>query len=93
MKNVRLTYEELSTILIEIESIMNSRPLTYLSEDGIEAITPFHLLHGRNILVRGGRSISEIMYNKENTESRVKHLKFLLSQFWKRFYNEYTFYH
>ena len=90
LKNARLTYDELSTVLIEIESIMNSRPLTYLSEDGIEAITPFHLLHGRNILVRGGRSISEIMYNKENTESRVKHLKFLLSQFWKRFYNEYT---
>ena len=33
--------------------------------------------------------LSEIIYNnEENIESRVKHLKFLLSQFWKRFYNK-----
>ena len=64
---------------------MKSRPLSYLSEDGVEPITPIHFLHGGNSLVCRGRNIIEIMCNEENIESRVKHWKFLLSQFWKRF--------
>ena len=31
--NARLTYDELYTILVEIECTVNSRPLTYLSTD------------------------------------------------------------
>ena len=39
----------------------------------------------------GGGSFSEIMYsNEESIAGGVKHSKFLLSQFWKHFYNEYT---
>ena len=50
VKNTRLNYDELITVSIEIESMMNSRPLTYFSGEGnTEAITPFYLLHGRNI--------------------------------------------
>ena len=50
VKNARLSYDELITVLIETEAVINSRPLTYLSEESnTEAITPFHLLHGRNI--------------------------------------------
>ena len=47
----RLTYEEMETILIEIECIVNARPLTYLSDDNMtEPLTPSHLLTGRNIM-------------------------------------------
>ena len=88
MKNARLTYEEVSTILIEIENIMNSRPLTYMSEDAVEAITPFHLLHGRNISVRGGGVIKGQTSN--NIDRRAKHVLFLVNQYWRRFCNEYT---
>ena len=46
----RLSYEELLTVLIDIESVLNSRPLTYLStEDLKEPLTPSHLLHGRRV--------------------------------------------
>ena len=49
VKNARLNYDEL-TVLIETEAMINSRPFIYLSEEGTtEAITSFHLLHGRNI--------------------------------------------
>ena len=49
VKNTRLSYDELITVLIKIETMINFRLLTYLSEDdNTEAITPFHLLHGRD---------------------------------------------
>ena len=45
-----LNYDELTTLLIEIEQTLNTRPLTYLSDNNEdEAITPSHLLYGRNI--------------------------------------------
>ena len=45
-----LTFEDLGTLLIEIESVINSRPLTYAYDDqgGISyALTPAHLIYGR----------------------------------------------
>ena len=42
----KLTFEEFTTILTQIESCLNSRPLVPLQcdEDGIEALTPGHFL-------------------------------------------------
>ena len=47
--DVRLTFEELATILAQVEACLNSRPLTPLPqpEDGIEVLTPGHFLIGR----------------------------------------------
>lgn len=43
--------DELLTALTEIEAVVNSRPLSYLSsEDVEEPLTPSHLLVGRRIL-------------------------------------------
>jgi hypothetical protein len=47
----RLTYDELMTAVIEVEGIINSRPLTYMSSgEMLEPLTPSHLLCGRRIL-------------------------------------------
>ena len=49
--SARLTYDELLTSVTEVEMILNSRPLTYLSADEVEEpLTPSHLLIGCRVL-------------------------------------------
>ena len=50
MGTQRLTYEEFATVTCQIESCLNSRPLTSITShaiDGISALTPGHFLIGR----------------------------------------------
>ena len=55
-----LSYEELETVLLKIESVMNGRPLAYLSEDDLgDAITPNHLIYGRNIRTKRNAIVPE----------------------------------
>ena len=59
VKNHTLTDPQLLTLLTEAESIINSRPLTHLSEDAndLGALTPNHILLGRH---RNWASITKI---------------------------------
>jgi hypothetical protein len=89
--HAKLSYDELLTILVEIEQMMNSRPLTYLSEENLEAITPYHLMNGRNIAVRGDHVVRQYCSNDAvNVENRTKYVAALIEQYWRRFYHEYT---
>ena len=92
LRNAKLSYEELVTVLTGVECMINSRPLTYLSDENVEAITPFHLLHGRNIAVRGDRIIHRYENHLgKNIENRIKCLQSLLAQYWNRFCHEYVY--
>ena len=45
-----LDYEQLNTVLAEIENVIHSRQLTYMNDENTdESLTPYHLIYGRNI--------------------------------------------
>ena len=47
----RLSYDELITAIIEIEMVINSRPLSYITGDDMEEpLTPSHLMIGKRLL-------------------------------------------
>ena len=47
--NARLTFDELSTVLVEVEGTLNSRPINVYDEVGIHPLTPSHLIYGRRL--------------------------------------------
>ena len=84
-----LTFEELQTVLCEVEAVINGRPLVYQSEDDLqEMITPFHLMFGRNLL----RKSASAKFNVEteiNCNKRLKYLTTVIEHYWKRFRHVY----
>lgn len=87
-----LSFEELRTLLVEVESIVNARPLTYVYDDldGISfALTPSHLINGRRLQSTSNASQFEIVSTYESLTRRSRHQKRLLYQFteaWRRDY-------
>ena len=87
-----LTYDELFTCIVEIESIVNARPLCYLYDDGegaSYALNPSHLLHGRNISMLPSDRHFEIVSTHESLTKRAKHQIKVLDQFTRRWKTDY----
>ena len=93
----KLTFDELMTAVIEVEGLLNSRPLTYMSSDElIEPITPSHLLCGRRIATlpdHPTKDEDEYVLGNENTGNkitrRMKHLNQVMEGLWTRWRKEY----
>lgn len=88
-----LSYEEMETVLIEIEAIVNSRPLTYLDDDINEALplTPAHFLVRKRLtsLPDGVPVITGAESNKRTLTKKLKYREQLIKHFWKRWRKEY----
>ena len=80
--------ESLSTLMCEVESIMNGRPITTISSDprDQESLTPNHLL-----LLRSESSMPPGLFRKEDLLSRRRwrQVQYLADIFWKRWSKEY----
>eukprot|EP00731_Ephydatia_muelleri_P023359 Em0015g942a len=91
----RLSLDELSTAVVDVEGILNSRPLTYVSTEELEEpLTPSHLLVGHRIFNMPQPNYS----GDENYENdvpatgltqRFKYLNTVLTHFWNRWRKEY----
>lgn len=85
---VSLTDDSLSTLLCEVEAIINNRPLTAVTNDpnDLDALTPFHLL-GLSFECSFPPGIFENWdcYSRR----RWRQVQFLTDVFWSRFRKEY----
>ena len=91
----RLSLDELSTAVVEVEGILNSRPLTYVSTEELEEpLTPSHLLVGHRIfnMPQPNYSGDEDYENDvpaTGLTQRFKYLNTVLTHFWNRWRKEY----
>jgi hypothetical protein len=87
--DVKFTFEEMTTILCQIEACLNSRPLItkhHVNDDIVEPLTPGHFLIGRPLTalpdrIEETRSIS-LSHRWQLCQNVVHH-------FWKRWSTEY----
>ena len=86
--NASLTFEQLYTLLTEIEAILNSRPLTPLTAnpDDFRALTPAHFLISEEMNQIPERNLQN---TPDNRLSKWEHLKKLKQLFWSRWSQEY----
>ena len=74
---------------MEIEGILNSRPLTYVDDELRSPLTPSQLFVGRRLLSKEGKTPSKTPPTRSELSRRAKHLTTVLSQFWRRWQKEY----
>lgn len=82
------TYEELNTLLVQIESILNSRPLTEISSniDDFTPLTPAHFLIGDRLTSILEPDLTALSMNRLTRWQTIQQLK---QQFWSRWSSEY----
>ena len=88
LRTQSLDEEALFTVLCEVESILNSRPITKESTDpnDLEALTPNHLL-----LLKTKPCLPPGLFWKEDmyARRRWKQVQYMADLFWKRWTREY----
>ncbi|XP_067142348.1 uncharacterized protein [Centruroides vittatus] len=84
----RLTYEEMETLLCQIEACLNSRPLTALSSDpnDLTVLTPGHFIIGDSLSAIPEPDLTSI---NSNRLSRWQLGQQMLQHFWRRWKREY----
>lgn len=91
------TRDEMLTAVVEIEAVINSRPLSYVSATDVEEpLTPSHLIVGRRLLSLPDYLGYVCDHGDEDFEvdasqltKRMKHFASVLNHFWRRWRSEY----
>ena len=86
----KLNYEELLTVIAEVEGVVNSRPLCYIYDENIdEVLTPSHLLYGRRLLSSFNENNPENLEYTGQLTKRMIYLNTVLKYFWNKWSHEY----
>jgi len=77
------TFEELNTFAIEIEGILNSRPITTLSSDpnDLLVLSPAHYLIGKPLTTLPEGDLTNVPANRLSTWQRITKVR---QDFWIR---------
>ncbi|XP_043245891.1 uncharacterized protein LOC122393710 [Amphibalanus amphitrite] len=83
-----VTDEVLRTVITEVEAVVNSRPLTYVSTEvgSLEALTPNHLLLGRPLM----QLPPDVTVDNPSHHRIWRQSQAPSAQFWKRWLREYV---
>lgn len=86
--SIKFTFEEMTTLLAQIESCINSRPLCALTSDinDLDPLTAGHLLIGAPLNLIPEPNLDAL---KENALDRFQAIQKGVQTFWKRFSIEY----
>ncbi len=85
--NHNLTFEELTTLLTQIEAVLNSRPLVKVDNDidNLNILTPSHFLVGE-VITSPPETTQEIQLSLKSRWDIVQKMKLC---FWKRWHLDY----
>jgi Pao retrotransposon peptidase/Family of unknown function (DUF5641)/Putative peptidase (DUF1758)/Reverse transcriptase (RNA-dependent DNA polymerase)/Integrase zinc binding domain len=88
LTDTSLTFEQFTTVLNKIEAILNSRPITPMTNDpnDLRALTPGHFLIGRPLVSLPERNVTQLFANRLTIWQRSQQLSQL---FWKEWQNDY----
>ena len=83
-----LTYEELSTLFVQVEAILNSRPLYPMSSDpnDLQPLTPGHFLVGKPLIALPSPDLSTTNCNRLDRYAKLEQMR---QHFWMRWQHEY----
>ena len=87
-----LNFEQLRTLIVEIESVINARPITYVYDDTNSIsypLTPSDLVYGRRVTLTPNSAHHEIISTHQSLTRRARHHKNLLQQVTKQWRKEY----
>jgi hypothetical protein len=87
LSEVNISDEELLTAVVEVEGLLNSRPLVYCGNDPLdEVLTPNHFLYGQS----GGQLAPAVMEGLAfNLRHRWRLIQDLVTKVWRRWMREY----
>lgn len=88
LANAHLFFEEFNTVLCQIESILNSRPLSPLSSDPNDflPLSPAHFIIGRTLTSLPDENLENVAINRL---TRYQLAQQLCQHFWSRWKREY----
>ncbi|XP_045777595.1 uncharacterized protein LOC123875672 [Maniola jurtina] len=87
--NANFTFEEFSTVLAQVEAVLNSRPLSPMSTDpnDFTPLTPAHFLVGRPLTSPACEDYEQVPAHRLTRYQRVEQAR---QHFWSRWSKEYV---